>query len=232
MSHASTGERGSEDRRTICLVSPHPLMAVTFPYLLGSSRYRLSTFQLQPGSTSSLDRLRLPAASVCLVDAYLLRPTVEAIIEALLERASDARLLVLAEDFTDASSFRLLRLGVKGMLRYSEAGPHLSRALEVVADGGFWAPRALLSRFMDSLRMGRTGSANCRAEGASSGLTRREREVLDGLLESLSNKEIAGRLNISERTVKFHVSNLLAKFRVQTRCHLIVRCAPIRAVSA
>jgi DNA-binding CsgD family transcriptional regulator len=42
------------------------------------------------------------------------------------------------------------------------------------------------------------------------------------VLENLSNKEIAGQLNISERTAKFHVSNILAKFGVQRRADLIV----------
>jgi len=53
-------------------------------------------------------------------------------------------------------------------------------------------------------------------------LTRREEEVLAGVSESLSNKEIANRLNIAERTAKFHVSNLLAKFDVRRRIDLIM----------
>jgi DNA-binding CsgD family transcriptional regulator len=52
-------------------------------------------------------------------------------------------------------------------------------------------------------------------------LTRREEEVLDGVLKSLANKEIASQLNLSERTVKFHVSSLLAKFKVRSRMELL-----------
>ena len=52
-------------------------------------------------------------------------------------------------------------------------------------------------------------------------LTRREEEVLSGLMKSLANKEIASNLNLSERTVKFHVSSLLAKFRVRGRMELV-----------
>jgi len=52
-------------------------------------------------------------------------------------------------------------------------------------------------------------------------LTRREEEVLSGLMKSLANKEIAATLNLSERTVKFHVSSLLAKFRVRGRMELV-----------
>jgi DNA-binding CsgD family transcriptional regulator len=52
-------------------------------------------------------------------------------------------------------------------------------------------------------------------------LTRREEEVLAGVTNSLSNKEIAASLNLSERTVKFHVSSLLAKYRVRGRMELV-----------
>src|SRR5882672_7563666 len=62
-------------------------------------------------------------------------------------------------------------------------------------------------------------------------LTRREEEVLSGLMKSLANKEIAASLNLSERTVKFHVSSLLAKFRVRGRMELVREAAQIPASS-
>ena len=52
-------------------------------------------------------------------------------------------------------------------------------------------------------------------------LTRREEEVLGGIMRSQSNKEIAASLNLSERTVKFHVSSLLSKFGVRGRMELV-----------
>lgn len=48
-------------------------------------------------------------------------------------------------------------------------------------------------------------------------LTKRETEVLEGLRSFLSNKEIANNLHLSERTIKFHVSSLLLKFKVRSR---------------
>ena len=57
--------------------------------------------------------------------------------------------------------------------------------------------------------------------GSSVKLTRREEEVLGGVTQSLANKEIAASLNLSERTVKFHVSSLLTKFRVRGRMELL-----------
>src|SRR5437016_6778304 len=52
-------------------------------------------------------------------------------------------------------------------------------------------------------------------------LTHREEQVLGGIMRSLTNKEIAASLNLSARTVKFHVSSLLAKFRVRGRMELV-----------
>jgi len=68
------------------------------------------------------------------------------------------------------------------------------------------------------------------AVGNSVKLTRREEEVLGGIMRSLANKEIAVCLNLSERTVKFHVSSLLAKFRVRGRMELVREAARHTAV--
>ena len=59
-----------------------------------------------------------------------------------------------------------------------------------------------------------------RALGAGVKVSRREQEVLDCILQGLANKEIASKLNVAERTVKFHVSSLLAKFGVTDRIAL------------
>jgi DNA-binding CsgD family transcriptional regulator len=51
-------------------------------------------------------------------------------------------------------------------------------------------------------------------------LSHREEEVLNGVTSNLSNKQIAVVMNLTERTVKFHVSSLLTKFRVRNRLDL------------
>jgi two-component system, NarL family, nitrate/nitrite response regulator NarL len=56
-------------------------------------------------------------------------------------------------------------------------------------------------------------------------LTPREQEVLALLAEGLSNKEIAGRLDISDHTAKFHVNSILQKMGAQKRVEAVVRAA-------
>jgi DNA-binding NarL/FixJ family response regulator len=146
-----------------------------------------------------------------------------------LERYPAARLIVVADCHSETNSYSLLRLGVKGLLTYGEAREQLCRALPLVANGGFWVPRSLLSGFVDSIL---TSQSRRFKSDSVANLSRREQEVLESLLENLANKEIAAKLNIAERTVKFHVSNLLAKFGVRRRADLILLCFQRRAATA
>ncbi len=159
-------------------------------------------------------------AATCLavVDAGSLPEALE-LIRGIRHQGGNVELLALLPVLTDVAAFPLLRLGVKGLLSYEQCDGELSRAAAQVVKGGYWVPRELLTRFVQAIlpEIQEHKSLDSEAE-----LSRREREVLDLLLDNLSNKEIAARLFVSERTVKFHVSNLLSKFGVQRRADLIV----------
>ena len=76
----------------------------------------------------------------------------------------------------------------------------------------------LISRTEELLKEGR-------AIACPTSLSARQREVLDAVVGNRANKEIASRLNITVRTVKFHVSSLLSKFGVDTRAELARRAS-------
>lgn len=177
-----------------------------------------------------LRTLEVPKASVYVVDAHAAKQATGALLGNILDHSASARLLVVGDNLSESDSYSLLRQGVKGILNYAEAREQLPRALPLVAEGGFWVPRTVLSRFVDSILTGAQGRRL--RNDAPADLSRREQEVLNGLLENLANKEVADRLHISERTVKFHVSNLLAKFGVRRRADLILLCYQKRAVPA
>lgn len=67
----------------------------------------------------------------------------------------------------------------------------------------------------------------CSSAKPQTSLSLRQDQVLAGITQNLSNKEIASKLNISERTVKFHVSALLQKFDVRGRVDLMLEAANI-----
>jgi NarL family two-component system response regulator LiaR len=206
----------------VCILSPHPLALAEFSRVLSPPVFQALTTHLDSMLAPELRRLALPQAPVYVVDACGPQHVTAALIANVRERSPSARLLVVSEEFNSVESHDLLRLGAKGLLTYAEAPEQLPRALPPVAAGGFWIPRALLSAFVDSVLESTRGR---RLEMESAGeLSQREQEVLDALLENLVNKEIGSRLNISERTVKFHVSNVLRKFGVRRRADLILLC--------
>jgi DNA-binding NarL/FixJ family response regulator len=205
---------------TVCLLSPHPLVLSEFERLLAkASQFRVIPKQLESTLAPDLRSLDPPKAQVYVIDAHAARQATGALLTNILERYPDARLIVVGDSVNESASFSLLRLGVKGILSYAEARDQLFRALPLVSQGGFWVPRSVLSGFVDSIL---TSQGRRLKTDAVTNLSRREQEVLDSLLENLSNKEIASKLNIAERTVKFHVSNLLNKFGVRRRADLIL----------
>lgn len=212
------------DRRTnrnnhpqVCLLSTHPLILEEFHRKLSRSHFTVKSFRLRQFFFEDVNRLAIPTAKVYVVDGH--DPFATVLVGALVKQFPNSRVIVLAEKFTDANAFPLLELGAKGLLDYSEAAHHLPHAVKTVNRGGFWVERQLLSRFMDSIVPTKRHRA---ARGGPRRLSPREREVFECLLENLSNKEIAKKLNISERTAKFHVSNLLAKFDVRRRVELVM----------
>jgi DNA-binding NarL/FixJ family response regulator len=206
----------------------HPLVLPQFERLISDHGYRLIGRRLEANRIPDFAKISVPRASVCVIEAHPQLAVTEAVVTGVHAGHPSARILVLGERFGDPAAFALLRLGVKGLLSYTEGSRTLPHALQTILAGGLWVGRALLSRFVDSalctvpLRVYATGFE---------GLTQRERQVLEAVLDNLSNKEIARRLHMSERTAKFHVSNLLVKHGVRRRADLLF-CALKSAGSA
>jgi DNA-binding NarL/FixJ family response regulator len=212
-------ESHSSRRVSVCLVAFHPLALTEFERRLAQGPFRVISRRLDVNASGDLEPMTIPAASVYVLEANAVSATTEAAIAMLQADGHRIRLVAVAERLDDPSSFLLLRCGAKGLLDFEDTIDQLPTAVEVVARGGFWVPRPILSRFVEE----ELKSARHRTVVPATGsLSARQREVCDLLLENLSNRDIAERLVMSERTVKFHVSNLLSKFGIKRRADLIV----------
>jgi DNA-binding NarL/FixJ family response regulator len=207
-----------------CLVAPHQFVLDEFARVLVEADIEVTrhqiAFSLAPCLVCECPRER----RVWVVDGCLPPHTTEMLAAGCLEGETSGRVMVVAEELTEALVFPLLRAGVRGFMPYADARERLPEALRVMADGGSWIPRGVLTSFIDVV-LARTPPS--RFVPTWLALSRREREVLRLVLDSLSNKEIGCRLNISERTVKFHVSNLLSKFQAERRADLIRQALPM-----
>jgi DNA-binding NarL/FixJ family response regulator len=141
------------------------------------------------------------------------------------------RVLVLTTFDDDEYVFGALRAGASGFL-LKDVGPDpLIQAIHTVArHEGLIAPtltRRLVERYVELERRSDPGRASSTASTSAAALeraqlTEREHEVLVGLATGLSNGELAGRLYVSEATVKSHVSSLLAKLGLRSRVQAVV----------
>ncbi len=160
--------------------------------------------------TTALALAAAQAPDVILLDLKLPGMDGIAVLGELRARDSTARVLVLTSATEPASASLAVRSGAAGVL-YKDVDPDaLVRAIRSVHDGHLLlAPEAagLLVRSAGAWRSGAELDA----------LTSREREVLAELTKGRSNREIARALGVAEKTVKAHVSSVLAKLGVQDR---------------
>jgi DNA-binding NarL/FixJ family response regulator len=134
---------------------------------------------------------------------------------ALRERVPSARVIVLTSFVDDDKLLPALRAGAAGYL-LKNASPHeIVRAVRAAHAGEALLDPVVASRLVDAL------SADG-DEGPLERLTPREREVLELIGRGLSNKRIARELQLSEKTVKTHVSHVLAKLGVTDRTQAAV----------
>ena len=128
-------------------------------------------------------------------------------------RGSSTRVLVFCSDEDDEDIRRLLDQGVAGYVLKEEPPEKLVEAIRTVAEGGQWFSQKIAARLAEGFKQ---------LPPCSEDLTRREAEVLNLLKESLTNQEIAAKLFVTTRTVRFHLRNIYAKLGVGRRGEAMV----------
>ncbi len=121
----------------------------------------------------------------------------------------DVRVLVFTAFDTDERIIAAVQAGARGYLLKGAPREELFRAIRLIAAGGSLLQPAVAARLIHHLA------------APAVPLTAREREVLTLLAAGLQNKEIAARLQIGERTVKFHVSAILARLGAGNRTEAV-----------
>ena len=195
------------------------LIAAPTPALRAGLRALVVTSELQiAGETATLALLDVDIATVdvlLLADESLLGAAAQVI-------RDEARLavLLLAGDGSAASQLRALPLAGWGILPLDSSPAELQAALTAVAHGLVALPLPLAEQLL-----GWRGPLAMPTHDQPDPLTAREREVLQLVSQGLSNKLIARELQVSEHTVKFHVSSIFAKLGAASRTDAISRGA-------
>jgi two-component system NarL family response regulator len=177
----------------------------------------------------SIDRLPAklaPAPAVVILDSAVLAPPIDQAAGEIVGMAGAAgRVIVMTPVFDEEEEIALLKAGVKGCCRRGIDPESLQQVLTVTHNGGVWVTRSLVPRLVAELRRYAQApkvSPAKKPEDKLKSLTRRERDIVRLIVGGASNKEVAQALDISERTVKGHLSNVFQKLGVADRLKLVL----------
>ena len=134
----------------------------------------------------------------------------------------ETRCLILTSYDDDDALFSAVMAGASGYLLKQIRSASLTEAIRAVAAGQSLLDPSMTSKLLERLR--RPPEPDSRL----SGLTERERDILDLIAGGLSNREIGDRLFLAEKTVKNYVSSLLAKLNLQRRTQAAVLATEVR----
>lgn len=184
----------------------------------------------------ALVRIESLDPDVVLLDVRMPRLDGVGVLRALRERGDARPVLVLTTFDDDVAALEALRAGARGYLLKDSSLERLTSAVRTLAKGDTFLQPGLSDRAIAGLagrvhdRDGDAGAAGTSSsiDGPSFGTiveppTEREREVLRLMTAGWSNKQIARGLDLSEGTVKNHVSVLLAKLGVRDRTRAVLK---------
>jgi two-component system response regulator DevR len=205
----------------VFLLDDHEIVRRGVAELLGA---RSDLDVVGEAATAAEALARIPACrpQVAVLDARLPDGSGIDVCREIRSRHADIACLILTSYDDDEALFSAVMAGASGYLLKDIRGSSLTDAIRSVAAGRSLLDPALTERLLERLRHPQ------QEDGRLSGLTPREREILDLIAEGLSNREIGQRLFLAEKTVKNYVSALLAKLNLNRRTQAAVLGAEIR----
>jgi len=162
----------------------------------------------------ALEILRQKAIDLVLVDYDLGKENGFQFITRAREMGFEGRFLIVTAGMSDAQSVQAVRLGVGGIFTKHSSPLSLARAIRKVMAGETWLDQTSVQALVEATK-------RQEAPDSRRPFTERENQVLQGVFEGFSNKEIGARLEISESSVKAALQQLFHKTGVRTRSQLV-----------
>jgi two-component system, NarL family, nitrate/nitrite response regulator NarL len=207
---------------SVILVDDHPLVLSGLRGLIHSHPEFQVVGELGNGE-EALAAIRRHKPAIAILDLKIGDCSGLSILGAVVEGGLPTRVVLLAAIIRDAEMYAAIERGVYGIVLKDWASDTLIDCLKAVAAGRRWFPENLVKGPLERENVRRRW-----AEDISKRLTRREREVALLIVDGLTSKQIASRLDLSEGTVKLHLHAVFQKLGVSKRSDMVVMLSGIR----
>jgi DNA-binding NarL/FixJ family response regulator len=206
---------GTKRRIRVMLVDDHPLVRSAVRQAIDAPDIE---FAGEAGSAEeALEVAMMVRPDVMLVDIGLPGASGVHLVRELVPRLPGTRFVMLTVSSADDDVLEAIEFGASGYLTKDLTPDALLRAVRGAHAGDLTIPRRMAARLVRRLADRARHAPSGHDPLADHGLSSREREVLRLLSEGMTDREIAGALTISTRTVETHVSSVLHKLGVRNR---------------
>jgi DNA-binding NarL/FixJ family response regulator len=171
----------------------------------------------------ALESIRLHREDMLLLDPGLIQDTPKQTVSEVSARSPATQIIIIeAPSRPGIDQIAFFNAGVHGFCKDDISPELMNKAVDAVLKGELWMPRSLITRIVDDYTRKRQSAAISPGQSDKSVecLTPRELEVARMVHMGGNNKTIARKLNISERTVKSHLSAIFRKLNIENRLHL------------
>jgi two-component system, NarL family, nitrate/nitrite response regulator NarL len=197
----------------LLLADDHPLMIVILRQLLGCYSDLIVVGEATHGTeVCSLTATLRP--DVLLLDLILPGPSPQEIAVCVSACSPQTKMIVFSGCEDERYVQDMVALGAAGYILKSECGTVIVQAIRTVIGGGCWFSQPVLQKLTQHCSSTMLPIPLAR-------LTAREQTVLKQMASGCDNRQIAASLNICQRTVKFHVNNILNKLNLDSRAQAI-----------
>jgi two-component system nitrate/nitrite response regulator NarL len=166
---------------------------------------------------SATDAIRIAHESepdVIVLDSSMPDCGIDAV-ESITQQHLMIRILLLTDMADEEQVCAALKRGARGYLLKDARGPELVQTVRVLNQGESYVSPGLAAKLL--MRSGLGSASVAKPIDRLSHLTPREEQILSILANGRSNKEIGNRLDLSEKTIKHHMTNILQKLKVRNR---------------
>lgn len=200
------------DKIKVGIVDDHPLLRQGVAATLG----RVEDFEVVEQGGCADEAREISARcqpDVLLMDVNMPGDTFAAV-RAISKAQPKVKVLMLTVSESEDDAYSALEGGAHGYVLKGVSGPELIQAIRTVAKGETFITPALATRLLSNFRKHQT-------EQRGVDLTHREEQIIREVANGLTNREVAAKLGLSEKTVKYYMTNVMQKLHARNRVEAV-----------